>query len=214
MPTTSFPSVVVIYRGLGTTDVLAATEHLVAAGLSAFEVTVGSPDVFGSIAALADRFGDVAGIGAGTVRSVAEVRRAEDAGASFIISPDTRPDVIALTKDLGLVSIPGAFTPTEIASACDHGADIVKLFPAAVLPPAFVRLVREPLPQAQLMVTGGVSAEAARDFLAAGACSVGVGAGLFDRDAVAARDWARMTLGALAYVNTALRTEEDARDRG
>ena len=121
-------------------------------------------------------------VGAGTVTSLQMVRLAKNAGAQFIISPNTDQEVIFETKKLGMVSIPGAMTPSEAVTAHKAGADFVKLFPAGTLGPEYLKAVRSPLSHIKFMAVGGVNQHNIPDFVAAGACGVGVGGCLVNRD--------------------------------
>ena len=121
-------------------------------------------------------------VGAGTVTTTSEASAAADAGAEFILSPDTRDEVILATRRLGLLSIPGAMTPSEIGHAVDAGADVVKVFPAATLGPSFLREIRGPMPQVPLCAVGGVTADNVRAFIDAGALCAGVGSAALPRD--------------------------------
>ncbi|MBI1760869.1 MAG: bifunctional 4-hydroxy-2-oxoglutarate aldolase/2-dehydro-3-deoxy-phosphogluconate aldolase [Acidobacteria bacterium] len=153
-----------------------------AAGLTAVEVTLNSPNALTTIQRLAAQFGARMAIGAGTVLTVAEVAQAVDVGARFIVSPNRNAAVIAATKQRGLVSLPGCFTPSEIVEALDAGADAIKIFPANTLGPTYVKAVRAPLTQARLVPTGGVTPEQAREYLAAGAWALGIGSELVGKD--------------------------------
>ena len=152
------------------------------------------------IAALVAALGDRMSIGAGTVLSVEEVRAAHDAGASFIVSPDADPDVIAETKRLGMVSIPGAMTPTEIKRAYALGADIVKLFPADDLGYHYIQNLKGPMPHIPLMATGGVNPETIPEFLSRGILAVGTGITIFRPDLVAAEDYEGIKSLASAHI--------------
>ncbi|WP_327590695.1 bifunctional 4-hydroxy-2-oxoglutarate aldolase/2-dehydro-3-deoxy-phosphogluconate aldolase [Nonomuraea sp. NBC_00507] len=193
------PELLIIYRGLGPDDVLAASDALYATGVTAFETTMDSPGALTSIAGLSRRFGDAL-IGAGSVRTPAHVKAAADAGAAFLLSPHLDEEMVAATKAAGLVSIPGAFTPTEVVRAHAAGADLVKIFPIAPAGAEYVRQLRQPLPDVPLLATGGLTAELARQCLLAGCATVGVGAGLIDADAVRDGDWDRLAHGALRYL--------------
>ncbi len=114
-------------------------------------------------------------VGAGTVRTVKDVKKVEDVGASFIVSPDTNEDVIKATKKLKLVSMPGVSTPTEVAIAEESGADILKLFPAAILGPAHSKMIREPFPNNRWCPTAGITLESIPKWFEAGADLVGLG---------------------------------------
>ena len=139
-------------------------------------------------------------IGAGTVTSFRQLTYADGAGAEFIISPNTDPLVIEQTKQLGLISIPGAFTPSEVVTAMQAGADFVKLFPISELKPAFVKHIMSPLNNAKLLAVSGVTRENAREYLDAGCVGFGIGGGIanrklceekrFDEIAANAKAWA------------------------
>lgn len=128
-------------------------------------------------------------VGAGTVLTVEEVRAAHDAGAEFIVSPDTDLDVIAETKRLGMASFPGAMTPSEIKRAWMAGADVVKLFPADDVGYHYIQNLKGPLPHIPLMATGGVNPETIPEFLSRGIVAFGTGISIFRPDLVAAEDY-------------------------
>ncbi|MCI0524603.1 MAG: bifunctional 4-hydroxy-2-oxoglutarate aldolase/2-dehydro-3-deoxy-phosphogluconate aldolase [Acidobacteria bacterium] len=172
---------------------------LVEAGVTAVEVTLNSPNAFNSINRLSASFGSRIAVGAGTVLRVDEVERAAGVGARFIVSPNRNVSVIETTKRLGLVSLPGCFTPSEIVEALDAGADAAKLFPARSLGIDFVKAVRGPLPYARLVPTGGVTPEAARDYLAAGAWALGVGSELVGKDVMSDDGFNLLRRRALAF---------------
>ncbi len=132
-------------------------------------------------------------VGAGTVTSAALAELAHSAGAQFIVSPDTDPAVIRRTKELGMCAMPGAMTPSEIKTAYEAGADFVKVFPASVLGPEYIRAIRGPLGQIPLLAVGGVSEGNAAAFLQAGCVGVGVGGKLVNRDWIAAGQWDSIT---------------------
>jgi 2-dehydro-3-deoxyphosphogluconate aldolase / (4S)-4-hydroxy-2-oxoglutarate aldolase len=172
------PRVVAIGRGLAPERVERIAEGLVAGGIRAFEITLNSPDAFAAIAALAKRWGDRLLVGAGTVLDTDGAERAADAGARFIVSPHTDPGLIGWAVARALAVFPGAFSPTEILAGWSAGASAVKLFPASVAGPAFVREFRGPFRDIPLIATGGVTIESAPAFLAAGAVAVGMGSWL------------------------------------
>ena len=161
-----------------------------------------------SWAATAEAIGDIARafegrmlVGAGTVTETALVGLTRDAGGLFIISPDTNTDVIKRTRELGLVSMPGALTPSEIMTAHRAGADFVKLFPAADMGPGYLKAVRAPLNHIKLMAVGGINEKNAGDFLAAGAAGVGVGGNLANRAWIEAGEFGKITAAANALVS-------------
>ncbi|MGP3968784.1 bifunctional 4-hydroxy-2-oxoglutarate aldolase/2-dehydro-3-deoxy-phosphogluconate aldolase [Streptomyces sp. 6N223] len=194
------PDVLIIYRGLTPDAVCEATEALLGEGLTAFEVTLDTPNALDAIAALADRFADSVHVGAGTVRAVADVKNAAAAGATFLLSPHLDPDVVAATKDAGLTSVPGAFTPTEAVRARAAGADLVKIFPIGPVGASYIRQLRQPLPDIPLLATGGVTAALGRQCLRAGCAGVGVGVGLIDPTAVSERHWPSLAASARRYL--------------
>jgi 2-dehydro-3-deoxyphosphogluconate aldolase/(4S)-4-hydroxy-2-oxoglutarate aldolase len=171
--------VIAIGRGLAPSAILPVAASLAGSGVQAFEITLNSPAPMEAIAALAARFDphDLL-IGAGTVLDIAAAEAAVDAGARFLVMPHTDVDLIAWAAERGIPCFPGAFTPTEVLRAWRAGASAVKLFPASVVGPAFVRELRGPLRAIPLIPTGGVTLDSAPAFVAAGAVAVGVGSWL------------------------------------
>ena len=162
-------------------------------GVTVAEVTFTVPNALDVIREAKRQLGGRVLLGAGTVLDPETARAAILAGAEFVVAPNTNPDVIRLCRRYDKLVMPGAFTPTEILAAWEAGADVVKVFPADVVGPAFFRAMRGPLPQVKLMPTGGVDLTTAAEFLAAGAVCLGVGGHLVDPTAVAAGDFARIT---------------------
>jgi len=144
--------------------------------------------------------GDRILLGAGTVLDAETARAVLFAGAEFIVAPTLNLDVIRLCRRYDKLVMSGAFTPTEILTAWEAGADIVKVFPADVVGPAFFKALRGPLPQVRLMPTGGVDLSTAADFLKAGACCLGVGGQLVEPKAVVERNFDRIRSLARQYV--------------
>ncbi len=200
MKVSELPTVIIIYRGLPTPDVLAATEALLEVGLSAFEVTLDSPEPLKAIGAMIQHFGNDVAVGAGTVRRVRDVESAAHAGASFLLSPHLDQEIVAATKAAGLISIPGAYTPTEVCHAWEAGADMVKVFPLQPAGPQYIRYLLEPLRDIRLLASGGVSADIGRACLDAGCATLGVGAGLLDRQAVMLQDWKALQVAGTRFL--------------
>ena len=148
-------------------------DALVEAGVKIIEITLTTPGALKIIEKLLKNKDLL--VGAGTVRTVKDVKKVEAIGARFIVSPDTNEDVIAATKKLKLVSMPGVSTPTEVGIAVDAGADILKLFPASVLGPAHLKSIREPFPNNRWCPTAGVTLESIPKWFEAGADLVGLG---------------------------------------
>ncbi|MFD7310103.1 2-dehydro-3-deoxy-6-phosphogalactonate aldolase [Promicromonospora sp. NPDC059942] len=171
---------IAILRGVPPDDAVAVAEAVFEAGFDAVEVPLNSPDPLESVrriraAGPADRR-----VGAGTVLSPDDVRRAADAGASLIVSPNTRPDVIAETVRLGLESYPGAATPTEAFAALDAGARAIKLFPGSAVGIGGLRAWASVLPSGTALVpVGGVDAGNLADWAQAGAAGAGIGTSLY-----------------------------------
>lgn len=192
--------VIAILRGDFAELIAELAAALIDGGVTAIEVPLNAPDALRSIARLAELYGSRFAIGAGTVLSVDDLSRATDAGARFIVSPNRNCRVIEATKQRGLVSLPGCFTPSEIIEALEAGADAIKVFPADCLGPAFVKGVRAPLADVRLVPTGGVTPENAREYLAAGAWAIGVGSELAGRDVFAEGGLERVRTRAAAFV--------------
>ena len=158
-----------------------------------------SRDTLRSISLLQEYFGSAMHIGAGTVLTTDQVDAAARAGAEFMISPDTDRAVIARTKELGLLSMPGALTPSEIKTAWLAGADMVKIFPAALFGPAYVKDLKAPLPAVKLSAVGGITADNIRAYRDAGYDGFGIGGGLIHKDRVERGDWDGLTRLACAF---------------
>lgn len=139
-------------------------------------------------------------VGAGTVTAAEEVHLAAQAGAAYIISPNCDPQIITLTQKLGLVSIPSAFTPTEIAQAAKLGADYIKLFPADQLTVGYVKAVKAPLSDVKLLAVGGVDVNNAGSFIQNGFHGVGVGSGIYNKKLIASGDWDALETLARTFV--------------
>jgi 2-dehydro-3-deoxyphosphogluconate aldolase/(4S)-4-hydroxy-2-oxoglutarate aldolase len=148
-------------------------DALVDAGVKVIEITLTTPGALKIIENLLKNKDLL--VGAGTVRTAKDVKKVEAIGGRFIVSPDTNEDVIAATKKLKLVSMPGVSTPTEVGIAIDAGADILKLFPASVLGPAHLKSIREPFPNNRWCPTAGVTLESIPKWFEAGADLVGLG---------------------------------------
>lgn len=138
-------------------------------------------------------------VGAGTVLDPETARAVILAGAEFIVSPTLNVDVIRLCNRYDKMVLPGAFTPTEILAAWEAGADIVKVFPAEIVGPAFFKALHGPLPQIRLMPTGGVDLKTGPEFLKAGACCLGVGSQLVEPQAIQDKNYQRLTMLAKEY---------------
>ncbi|MCV6587199.1 MAG: 2-dehydro-3-deoxy-6-phosphogalactonate aldolase [Marinibacterium sp.] len=169
-----------ILRGLAPDDAAAVADALIGAGITRIEVPLNRPGALQGIEIMAQRFGDHALIGAGTVLSPQAVDQAHDAGARLIVSPNCDPQVIARTRALGLDSFPGVFTPTEAFAALGAGATGLKLFPADLVGPAGLKALRAVLPpDIPVYAVGGVDADTIAGWITAGADGFGIGSSLF-----------------------------------
>jgi 2-dehydro-3-deoxyphosphogluconate aldolase/(4S)-4-hydroxy-2-oxoglutarate aldolase len=169
-------------------------------GVTVVEFTMSVPNALEVLRQVRHALGDRLLLGAGTVLDTETARSVMLAGAEFIVAPTLNLDVIRLCRRYDKLVMPGAFTPTEILTAWEAGADIVKVFPADVAGPAFFKALRGPLPQIRLMPTGGVDLSTAAEFLKAGACCLGIGGHLVEPKAVADRDFDRIRSLARQYV--------------
>ena len=197
--------IIVICRKVYGDDMLHLIDALYQGGLRMAEVTFDQADpacldkTGEAIAALHRHFGEELTLGAGTVLTPEQARAACQAGAKLIISPNVDADVIRKTKELNMISIPGAMTPTEVMQAHNAGADLVKIFPAAELGLGYVKAIRAPLSHVKLLAAGGVTEDNLMDHFKAGYCAVGVSGRMCDRKAIANGDWAEMTRRAQAF---------------
>ncbi|GAB4431873.1 MAG: bifunctional 4-hydroxy-2-oxoglutarate aldolase/2-dehydro-3-deoxy-phosphogluconate aldolase [Chloroflexi bacterium OHK40] len=173
---------------------------LVEGGVTALEFTLTGKGAVAAVGAVRAALGDAACVGVGSVLHPEEVAAAVDGGAEFVVTPALRPAVIAACVNRRVLALSGGLTPTELLAAHEAGAALVKLFPARLGGPAYLKDVLAPLPFLKLVPTGGVSAENARDYLAAGAAALGIGGNLIPARAVAAGDWSAITSTARACV--------------
>jgi len=190
--------IIPVVRARSADEALGFVEAICAGGIPILEITMTVPGAVGVIAALTKRLGDDALIGAGTVLDADNARACVDAGARFVVSPALDIPTIEACRKLDVPVFPGALTPTEIVTAWRAGASAVKVFPAgAVGGAAYLKSVKAPLPQIELIPTGGVSLKTAADFIAAGAMALGVGADLVSGEPVAITEKARQYVAAV-----------------
>lgn len=196
----SAAGVVAVIRAKSKDELVDITTALLEGGVPSIEVTMSTPKAIAGIEQLADKFGDTAIVGVGTVLDAATARDAIAAGAQFVVSPVTDPEIIATTIRYGKISIPGAFTPTEIMRAWTLGGDVIKVFPSTALGPQYFKDILAPLPQLKLTPTGGVDQKNAGAWIKAGAVCVGAGSSLVSKDAMAKNDWKVVTAAAKEFV--------------
>jgi 2-dehydro-3-deoxyphosphogluconate aldolase/(4S)-4-hydroxy-2-oxoglutarate aldolase len=184
--------VVAVVRSESSASLVKVVQALADGGVTAAEITFTVPDAVEVIREVRREVGDQVVLGAGTVLDPETARAALLAGAEYIVAPVVNLDVIRLCRRYDKVVMPGAFTPTEVLTAWEAGADVVKVFPADVGGPAYLKALHGPLPQIRLMPTGGVDLSTAEAFLKAGACCLGVGGALVDARSIASGDFNRI----------------------
>jgi 2-dehydro-3-deoxyphosphogluconate aldolase/(4S)-4-hydroxy-2-oxoglutarate aldolase len=192
--------IVAVIRAKSSELLADVAEALLEGGITVMEVTFTVPRALSVLEQVADRIGDHILLGAGTVLDSETARAAMLAGAEFIVSPSVNLEVIKICRRYDKAVLPGALTPTEVLSAWEAGADIVKIFPSDLGGPAYLKALRAPLPQVKMLPTGGVNLDTAADFLRAGACALGVGGSLVKESAIEKRDFAQITALARQFV--------------
>jgi 2-dehydro-3-deoxyphosphogluconate aldolase/(4S)-4-hydroxy-2-oxoglutarate aldolase len=192
--------IVAVVRSPDSQQLVEVARALADGGVSVIEITMSVPNALDVLRQVRQAMGERILLGAGTVLDPETARAVLLAGAEYIVTPTLNLDVIRLCRRYDKLVMPGAFTPTEILTAWEAGADIVKVFPAEVVGPAFFKAVRGPLPQVRLMPTGGVDLNTAAAFLKAGACCLGVGGQLVEPKAIAERNFDRIRDLARQYV--------------
>lgn len=177
--------VVPVVRATSADEAMRAIDAIREGGVSVLEITMTVPGAVGVIEQCAKAYGKDALVGAGTVLDAETARACILSGAQFVVSPALNVETIACCRRYGIAVMPGALTPTEVVTAWTAGADFVKVFPAGALGGAsYLKALKAPLPQIELIPTGGVSLKTAADFIKAGASALGVGADLVDLKAI------------------------------
>lgn len=192
--------IVAVVRSPDSGQLVEVCKALADGGVTVVEITMTVPDALEVVRQVRRALGDRVLLGAGTILDSETARAALLAGAEYLVAPTLDLDVIRLCQRYGKLVMPGCLTPTEILTAWQAGADIIKVFPAEVVGPGFFKAVRAPLPQVRLMPTGGVDLTTAADFLRAGACCLGIGSQLVEPKAVAAGNFDRIRELAGRYV--------------
>jgi 2-dehydro-3-deoxyphosphogluconate aldolase/(4S)-4-hydroxy-2-oxoglutarate aldolase len=201
--------VITIVRDMSPEYMLDLAKSLYSGGIEMIEVTFNqarSETWQDTVAAIRDINTHLNGkmlAGAGTVLTQEQLAMAFEAGAKYIITPNVDVSIIHRTKELGLCAFPGAMTPTEIVMAYNAGADVVKVFPASNLGPAYIKALKSPLSHIPLMAVGGINEKNVADFLHAGCIGVGVGGNLVNKTWIEAGDWDRITMLAREYIKAA-----------
>lgn len=181
-----------VIRAQNSEHLMKVAEALQGGGVECIEVTMTTPNALQVIAEVNQRYGEEIVLGVGTCLDPETARAAILAGAQFIVAPALNLDTITMAHRYDKVVVPGCFTPTEIMTAWEAGADLVKVFPAGGLGPRYFKDVLAPLPQVRLVPTGGVNLDTAADFIKAGAAALCVGSAMMPKAAMAAGDWDRI----------------------
>ncbi|MBE0409835.1 MAG: bifunctional 2-keto-4-hydroxyglutarate aldolase/2-keto-3-deoxy-6-phosphogluconate aldolase [Anaerolineales bacterium] len=185
--------IVAIIRAQRSEQLLAAADAVLAGGVQAIEVTMTTPDALDVIKQATERYGNEVLFGVGSVLDGETARSALLAGAQFVVCPTLNIETIEVCKRYSVPVMPGAYTPTEILTAWEAGADIVKVFPASVGGPAYIKALKGPLPQVRLAAVGGVKVENTADFFRAGVSVVGVGGELVNQALLDEKDFTTIT---------------------
>lgn len=199
--------IIVIVRGVASEKLIPLAEAMYSGGIRFLELTysadgrVSDEKNAENIKMLSEHFKDKMHIGAGTVLNERQVELTKEAGGEFIISPDTNPDVIKKTKELGMVSMPGALSPSEIQIAHRSGADFVKLFPVTNLGSDYVKAIKAPLSHIRLLAVGGVNENNLSEYLRAGVCGFGIGSNIVSKKLVDESNYEAITELAKKYVS-------------
>ena len=202
--------VIAIMRAETSDDLIEAAEAVKAGGLNIIEVTMTTPDALNVIARATEHFGDRVLFGAGSVLDPETARAAILAGAQFIVSPTLNIKTIEICRRYSRTVVAGCFTPTEILTAWEHGADFVKVFPADVGGPAYIKAVLAPLPQVALIPTGGVNLETIGPFLKAGAVAVAAGSSLVSQEILNEKNFPLLTERAKNMCQEVVKARRDA----
>jgi len=185
--------VVAIMRAKSSDQLLGAAKAVLAGGVAAIEVTMTTPGALDVIRQATSQFGKEVLFGVGSVLDAETARAAILAGAQFVVCPTLKLETIEICRRYSIPVVPGAYTPTEILSAWEAGANAVKVFPASAGGPAYLKAIKGPLPQVSLTAVGGVTVENAADFIRAGADFIGVGGELVNQKLLDASDFVQIT---------------------
>ena len=192
--------VVAIMRANSSDQLMAAADAIKSGGVKVIEVTMTTPGAIEVIAEATARYGDDVLFGAGTVLDTETARAAILAGAGFVVAPTLNLEVLALCNRYSIPVMPGCYTPTEMLTAWEAGADMIKLFPADVGGPSLIKAIRAPLPQLDIVPVGGVNLDTAAEFIKKGAAALGVGSSLVNQKLLESGDMAELTRRAAAFI--------------
>lgn len=197
--------IIVIVRGIEKENLIPLAEAMYDGGIRMIEITysadlsISDEETAENIHLISEHFGDRMYVGAGTVLTEKQVELTKNAGGKFIISPDVNEKVIEKTRSLGLVSMPGALTPTEVQKAHSYGADFVKLFPITNMGSKYVKAISAPLSNIKMLAVGGIDENNMREYLDAGVCGFGIGSNIVDKKMISEGKFAEITKMAQKY---------------
>jgi len=194
------PGIIAVIRANSSEQLIGASQALYEGGVTALEVTMTTPNALGVISDVSKRFGNKVLVGVGTVLDTETCRAAILAGAEYVVTPITRPEVIKMSHRYGVPITCGAYTPTEAVTAQESGADFVKIFPADQLGALYIKNILGPLPQLQIIPTGGVNLDTVEAFIKAGCVALGAGSSLVSKEILKNQDWKKLTETAAAFV--------------
>ncbi|HSH95217.1 MAG TPA: bifunctional 4-hydroxy-2-oxoglutarate aldolase/2-dehydro-3-deoxy-phosphogluconate aldolase [Roseimicrobium sp.] len=197
------PGLIAVVRAEKQEQALPLSKALIEGGVIAVEITMSTPNAIEAIRETKRATGDSGLIGVGTVLDVKTCQAAIDAGAEFVVSPITRPELVAVAKAAGVPIMLGAYTPTEAQLAYEAGADFIKIFPADTLGPAYIKSLRAPLPHLKIVPTGGVDVTNVGEFFKAGCTAVGIGSSLVSKAILKDNNWPALTALAKQFVAAA-----------
>lgn len=181
---------------------LQTVEALIAGGVKNIEITLTSEDPYNVIREVSNKFSCIAEIGVGSVLNSQMLKKSVNAGATYVVTPIFKPELIDLSHSLNCPIFVGAYSPTEIYSATEAGADIVKVFPANIVGMDYFKAIKAPMPDLNIMPTGGVNLSNADQWFKVGACAVGVGGALVDNEAIKSNNFEQLKNNAVELMNT------------
>jgi 2-dehydro-3-deoxyphosphogluconate aldolase/(4S)-4-hydroxy-2-oxoglutarate aldolase len=194
------PGVIAVIRADSSEQLVDVARALQAGGVTAMEVTMTTPNALEVIRAVTTELGSRILMGVGTVLDAETARMAILAGAEFVVTPVVKPEIIQLCNRYSKPIVSGAYTPTEALTAHETGADFIKIFPADGLGPGYIKAIKAPLPQLEIIPTGGVDVQTTPEFIKAGCAAVAAGSSLVSKEILKSKDWEKLTETARAFV--------------
>ena len=199
------PGVVAVIRADSSAQLMNVADALVKGGAPTMEVTMTTPNALQVISDVRAKFGDAICMGVGTVLDTETARAAILAGAEYVVTPTLNAEVIKLCRRYAKPIIAGAYTPTEALAAWEAGADFIKIFPADQLGPAYIKAIKAPLPQLEIIPTGGVDLNTAGEFIKAGCAAVAAGSSFVSKEILKNQDWPKLIETAKKFVEVIAR---------